>query len=92
MTMLDKLYERYMTDEMGGCVESEQEKEADKKLSQILKRVLPTDVSCQDSNDLDDAVVDVIVAAKKFGFEEGFKLAMGLAMECKGMENQNEDH
>lgn len=83
MSTFDKLYEKYMVDEMGFYMESEQEKEADRKLEQVLKRVLPGDIGNQDSNDLDDAIVDYVLASKRFGFQEGFKLAIGLVMECE---------
>ncbi len=83
MMMLEKLYERYMMDEMGGWLENKQEQEADQQLAKLLEKVIPADVSNQDRNAIDDAIVEYALASKKFGFEEGFKLAMCLAMECK---------
>lgn len=83
MTTLEKLYERYMVDENGTYLESEQELQADAVLDKLLKKVLVPDIAHADCNSLDDAIVEYGVAAKKFGFQEGFKLAMGLVIECK---------
>lgn len=84
MTTLEKLYERYMVDENGSYLESEQELTADAVLDKLLKKVLIPGIAHADRNSLDDAIVEYGLAAKKFGFQEGFKLAMNLAMECRG--------
>ena len=82
MTTLEKLYERYMIDENGAYLESEQELTADAVLDKLLKKDLLPDIANADRNAVDDAIVEYGLAAKKFGFQEGFKLAIGLAMEC----------
>ena len=83
MTTLEKLYERYMVDENGAYVESEQELQADAALYNLLKKLLVPDIANTEINLLDDAIVEYGLAAKKFGFQEGFMLAMGLVMECR---------